>query len=160
MIEGERVVTAMAFNILHIHQKKLISMKDMDEMTEFLQIQLHKDFGYNDDSVIKELEHSMAKLRKHKMDLPPPPQECELPKYEFGRFIEPKFEQKIGRRKTKFTEVERKTTKNVIHRYVSDCVRCFSVFIFLKSYFIDKKKTLMETIMTWSLNIHTTIYQN
>ncbi|XP_055313838.1 USP6 N-terminal-like protein isoform X2 [Sitodiplosis mosellana] len=116
MIEGERVVTAMAFTILRIHRKKLMNMRDMDEMTEFLQINLHKNFGYDDDFVIKVLEQSMGDLRKYKMDLPPPPQECELPKYEFGRFIEPEFDTKVGRRKTKFTDVERKTTETVIHR--------------------------------------------
>lgn len=60
MIEGERVVTAMAFTILRIHRKKLMKMRDMDEMTEFLQINLHKDFGYDDDFVIKVLEQSMV----------------------------------------------------------------------------------------------------
>lgn len=118
MIEGERVVTAMAFTILRIHRKKLMNMRDMDEMTEFLQINLHKNFGYDDDFVIKVLEQSMGDLRKYKMDLPPPPSESELPKYEFGRFIEPEFDTKVGRRKTKFTEVERRTTETVIHRYV------------------------------------------
>lgn len=116
MIEGERVVTAMAFTILRIHRKKLMAMKDMDEITQFLQIQLHKDFGYDDDFVIKVLEQSMADLKKYKMDLPPPPQQCELPKYEFGRFIEPEFETKVGRRKPKFSEIERRTTDAVILR--------------------------------------------
>lgn len=119
MIEGERVVTAMAYTILLLHRKKLMNMKDMDEMTQFLQIHLNKDFGYEDDYVIKVLKQSMDHLRKYKMDLPPPPEECELPKYEFGRIIEPEFDTKVGRRKTKFTEVERKTTETVILRYVT-----------------------------------------
>lgn len=119
MIEGERVVTAMAFTILRIHRKKLLNMRDMDEMTQFLQHRLHKNFGYDDDYVIRVLEQSMADLRKYKMDLPPPPQQSELPKYEFGRIIEPEFEAKVGRRKTKFTETERKTTETVITRYVN-----------------------------------------
>lgn len=96
MIEGERVVTAMAFTILRIHYKKLIKMKDMDEITDFLQCQLHKNFGYTDDYVIKILEQSMAELKRFKMDLPPPPQESELPKYECGRFIEPDYESKVS----------------------------------------------------------------
>lgn len=116
MIEGERVVTAMAFTILRIHRKKLMNMKDMDEMTEFLQSRLHKNFGYDDDYVIKVLEQSMADLRKYKMDLPPPAQQAELPKYEFGRIIEPEFDTKVGRRKSRFTETERKTTETVITR--------------------------------------------
>lgn len=118
MIEGERVVTAMAFTILRIHRKKLLKMRDMDEMIEFLQMRLHKDFGYDDDVVIKVLEQSMADLRKYKMDLPPPPQQIELPKHEFGRFIEPEFDTKVGRRKQKFTDTERRTTETVILRLV------------------------------------------
>lgn len=96
MIEGERVVTAMAFTILRMHRKKLLKMRDMDEITDFLQCQLHRDFGYSDDFVIKVLEQSMTDLRRFKMDLPPPPQECELPKYECGRFIEPDYESKVS----------------------------------------------------------------
>lgn len=96
MIEGERVVTAMAFTILRIHSKKLLKMRDMDEMTEFLQCQLNKNFGYTDDYVIKVLEQSMSDLRRYKMDLPPPPHESELPKYECGRFIEPDYESKVS----------------------------------------------------------------
>lgn len=96
MIEGERVVTAMAFTILRMHYKKLLRMKDMDEMTDFLQCQLHKNFGYPENDVIKVLEQSMIDLKRFKMDLPPPPSECELPKYECGRFIEPEYESKVS----------------------------------------------------------------
>lgn len=54
------------------------------------------------------------------MDLPPPPQPCELPKYEeFGRVIsEPEFDKKVGRRKSKFTDTERRTTEAIITRLV------------------------------------------
>lgn len=116
MIEGERAVTAMAFTILRIHHKKLIKMKDMDEMTDFLQSKLHKDFGHDDNYVIKVLEQSMSDLKRFKMDLPPPPQPCELPKYEFGRFIEPEFESKIGRRRPTISDTERKATEKIILR--------------------------------------------
>lgn len=142
MIEGERVVTAMAFTILRIHRKKLIKMRDMDEMTEFLQTQLHKDFGHDDDYVIRVLEQSMADLKRYKMDLPPPPLPCELPKYEFGRFIEPEFDSKVGRRKQKFTDAERKVTDDVILRYVwtfqqhlqeSRCTNLFFSYSFRQS---------------------------
>lgn len=117
MIEGERVVTAMAFTILRIHRDKLLKMKDMDEMTEFLQSSLHKNFGYDDDYVIKALRHSMTELRRYHMDLPPPPNENELPKYKFGTFIEPDVDRIIGHRKSDFTPDERRTTKNIIQRY-------------------------------------------
>lgn len=62
---------------------------------ECSQSKLHKDFGYDDDSVIKALEHSMDELRKAKMDLPPPAQANEFPKKKFGLFVEPNFEAKV-----------------------------------------------------------------
>lgn len=116
MLEGERVVTAMAYTILRLHHNKLLKMKDMDLMTDFLQTQLHKDFGYDDDYVIRALENSMAELRRYKMDLPPHPQDHEFPQNPLGQFVEPDFETKIGLRKTAFTDNERKTTENVIMR--------------------------------------------
>lgn len=122
MIEGERVVTAMAFTILRIHRDKLLKMKDMDEMTDFLQSRLHKNFGYDDDNVIKALRHSMTELRKYNMDLPPPPNENELPKNEFGTFIEPDVDRIIGRRKSDFTPDETRTTKNIIQRFDVQCI--------------------------------------
>ncbi|XP_037041907.1 USP6 N-terminal-like protein isoform X3 [Bradysia coprophila] len=114
MIEGERVVVAMAFTILRLHRTKLLKMKDMDLMTDFLQSQLHKDFGYDDDYVIRAVEQSMVDLKRHKMDLPPPPLPRELPKHPLGQFIEPNIESKIGRRKSLFTQNELKTTETVI----------------------------------------------
>lgn len=145
MIEGERVVTAMAFTILRIHRKKLMAMRDMDEMTQFLQIQLNKDFGYDDDYVIKYLEQSMADLKKYKMDLPPPPSQCELPKYEFGRFIEPEFETKVGRRKTKFSEMERRTTQTVILRYSRQLPLIFFENKNYSRFATGKRKTFRAT---------------
>lgn len=129
MIEGERVVTAMAFTILRIHRNKLLKMKDMDLMTDLLQTQLHRDFGYSDDYVIRVLEQSMADLKRYKMDLPPPAAEHEFPRRPLGQFVEPDYETKIGRRKNLFSDNERKTTESLIIRQDSitpDVVSNFS----------------------------------
>lgn len=88
----------------------------MDLIVQFLQVKLHKDFGYDDDRVIKALEHSMDELRKAKLDLPPAATENEFPKRPFGIFTEPSFEAKIGRRKPIFTETEKEVTDTVILR--------------------------------------------
>lgn len=53
--------------------------QSMDEMIAFLQVTLQKDFGYNDDYVIKTFEQCSEDLRKAKMDLPPPAPESEYP---------------------------------------------------------------------------------
>ncbi|KAJ6649203.1 USP6 N-terminal-like protein [Pseudolycoriella hygida] len=116
MIEGERVVVAMAFTILRLHRTKLLKMKDMDLMTDFLQTQMHKDFGYDDDYVIRAVEQSMIELKRNKMDLLPPPLPREFPQNPLGKFIEPDIETKIGRRKSVFTQNELRTTEAVILR--------------------------------------------
>lgn len=86
----------------------------MDSMCHYLQIQLQKDFGYDDDYVIKSFEQCSEELRKAKMDLPPPATEAEFPQKEFGLFVEPSQNEKIGHRKSDFTEIEKEATEHVI----------------------------------------------
>ncbi|KAJ6649202.1 USP6 N-terminal-like protein [Pseudolycoriella hygida] len=106
MVDGERVVVAMAFTILRLHRTKLLKMKDMDLMTDFLLIQLHKDFGYDDDFVIRAVEQSMVDLKRIKMDLPPPPLTHEFPQNSLGVCIECKTESKGGRSRNEISENE------------------------------------------------------
>lgn len=59
--------------------------KGMEELIEFLQIDLEKDFGYHDDEAINALLNSINELRRHKMELPiDPPLESEKPTKPFG----------------------------------------------------------------------------
>ena len=48
------------------------------------------------------------------MDLPPPPSDIEFPQRAFGVFVEPTKDEKIGHRKSGFTEIEKEVTDNVI----------------------------------------------
>ncbi|XP_058822214.1 USP6 N-terminal-like protein isoform X1 [Topomyia yanbarensis] len=116
MLFGERVLTAMAYTILKIHKVKLLRMKDMDQITEFLQITLYKNFGYDDDTVIKTLQLAMYELKKLNLDKLPAPPPSEFPKYPFGQFIEPSFDTKIGHRNEKFTEKETELKQTVLYR--------------------------------------------
>ena len=43
MMYGERVLTAMAYTILKVHKTKLLRMKDMDQVTDFLQVSFDAD---------------------------------------------------------------------------------------------------------------------
>lgn len=79
----------------------------------YLQVKLQKDFGYDDDFVIKALEQCSEELRKAKMDLPPNASEAEFPQ-KLGVFVEPTKDEKIGHRKPDFNEIEREVTENVI----------------------------------------------
>lgn len=120
LLDGERVVTAMAYTILRLHRTKLLKLKDMDLVVQYLQVcnlmrfrllhfteliksfehilcfqtKLCNDFSYDDDYVIKTLEHSMEELKKVKMDLPPPPHADEKPK-QLGKMLETSNDAKV-----------------------------------------------------------------
>lgn len=74
---------------------------NMEEMVTTLQMDLAKNFGYDDDVVIESLSLCMEELRKAKMHLPPPPSRdspIEIPTKPFGLFVPSSVEQFIGRR--------------------------------------------------------------
>ncbi|KAF2879909.1 hypothetical protein ILUMI_26238 [Ignelater luminosus] len=113
LLDGERVITAMAFTILKLHKRSIMKLNDMDSIVNFIQVKLYKDFMYDDDTVIQTLEKSMDELKRSKLDHPGPPQKDEIPSRPFGILIQPTFEQIVGRRAEKFTEKE-KTTNEII----------------------------------------------
>lgn len=60
----------------------------MEELLEFLQVDLEKDFGYHDDEAIAALAQSISELRKSKMHLPrDPPPDSEKPTRPFGYLL-------------------------------------------------------------------------
>ncbi|KAL8222337.1 UNVERIFIED_CONTAM: USP6 N-terminal-like protein [Gekko kuhli] len=69
ILEGERVLTAMSYTILKMHRKHLMKL-EMEELVEFLQETLAKDFFFEDDFVIEQLQSSMGELKRAKLDLP------------------------------------------------------------------------------------------
>jgi USP6 N-terminal-like protein len=115
LLEGESVATTMAYTVLKVHKNKLLKLKDMDMIVNYLQVKLQKDFGYDDDYVIKVFEQCSEELRKAKMELPPPAPENEFPQKPFGVFVEPTKDAVIGHRKSDFSEIEKEVTENVIN---------------------------------------------
>uniref|UniRef100_A0A8C9ST67 USP6 N-terminal-like protein n=1 Tax=Scleropages formosus TaxID=113540 RepID=A0A8C9ST67_SCLFO len=83
ILEGERVLTAMSYTVLKMHRKQLMKLS-MEELVEFLQVTLSKNFIFEDDLVIEQLQTCMAELRRAKLELPPPGKEDELPKKSLG----------------------------------------------------------------------------
>uniref|UniRef100_A0AAY4CKH8 Rab-GAP TBC domain-containing protein n=1 Tax=Denticeps clupeoides TaxID=299321 RepID=A0AAY4CKH8_9TELE len=71
ILEGEKILTAMAYTVLKIHKKRLLKM-GLEDLREFLQEQISESFNLSDDIVIEQLQASMSELRKMKLDLPPP----------------------------------------------------------------------------------------
>lgn len=84
ILEGERVLTAMSYTILKLHKKTLMKCS-MEDLVKFLQVTLSKDFFFEDDIVIEQLQNSMSELKRYKLDLPPPGNEEELPKKPLGQ---------------------------------------------------------------------------
>uniref|UniRef100_A0A182NFU7 Rab-GAP TBC domain-containing protein n=1 Tax=Anopheles dirus TaxID=7168 RepID=A0A182NFU7_9DIPT len=116
MMFGERVLTAMAYTILKIHKSALLRMKDMDEVTDFLQTRLHQKFGYDDDHVIKVLQNSLDELKRLKLLNLPPPSANELPTVPRGQAVEPSTKARIGHRNEQFSEREIALKETVLYR--------------------------------------------
>ncbi|XP_067626342.1 USP6 N-terminal-like protein isoform X2 [Eurosta solidaginis] len=122
LLEGERVVTAMAVTILYLHKHDLLRLNDMDSIIEYLQVKLHKNFGYNDDYVIEALERMLKKLKELKLDAAPPPKPNEFPLRPLGQFVEADIEKKIGRRRSEYTDTEKQVITDVILRSEQNAV--------------------------------------
>ncbi|KAL8614531.1 hypothetical protein ACOMHN_014110 [Nucella lapillus] len=97
MLEGDRLLVAMSYCILKMHRRRLLKMP-MEELSVFMQQSLEKDFHYEDDLVIEQLQVCQEELRKAKMDMPPTARNNEKPTLPFGLDIQPSVEQLIGRR--------------------------------------------------------------
>ncbi|XP_072530228.1 USP6 N-terminal-like protein [Salminus brasiliensis] len=84
ILEGERVLPAMSYTILKLHKKTLMKLS-MEDLVEFLQVTLSKDFFFEDDFVIEQLQNNMAELRRSKLELPPAGKDDEFPKKPLGQ---------------------------------------------------------------------------
>uniref|UniRef100_G3N822 USP6 N-terminal-like protein n=1 Tax=Gasterosteus aculeatus aculeatus TaxID=481459 RepID=G3N822_GASAC len=84
ILEGERVLPTMSYTILKLHKKHLMKLS-MEELVEFLQVTLSKNFFFEDDFVVEQLQASMAELRRAKLELPVAGKDDELPKKPLGQ---------------------------------------------------------------------------
>ncbi|KAL6459823.1 hypothetical protein MHYP_G00315820, partial [Metynnis hypsauchen] len=84
ILEGERVLPAMSYTILKLHKKTLMKLS-MEDLVEFLQVTLSKDFFFDDDFVIEQLQNNMAELRRSKLELPPAGKDEEFPNKPLGQ---------------------------------------------------------------------------
>ncbi|KAF7224770.1 TBC1 domain family member 10B [Nothobranchius furzeri] len=84
ILEGEKILTAMAYTIFKLHQKRLMKLQ-LEDLREFLQEQLALSFFLPDDVVVEQLQACMSELHSKKLDLPPPGKSDELPKKPLGQ---------------------------------------------------------------------------
>uniref|UniRef100_A0A8C7N6E4 USP6 N-terminal-like protein n=1 Tax=Oncorhynchus kisutch TaxID=8019 RepID=A0A8C7N6E4_ONCKI len=94
ILEGERVLTAMSYTVLKLHKSKTrtkvfshchLLKLSMEDLVEFLQVTLAKDFFFEDDFVIEQLQNNMVELRRSKLELAAPGKEDEYPKKLLGQ---------------------------------------------------------------------------
>jgi len=118
LLEGECIMFAVAYTILKIHRKVLLKM-GMDEILEFLQKTLEKEFVYEDDYFIETaLRENLAELKSIRLHTAGPTPENEFPKTQFGVIKDPSREQDIlvGRRvhtdKTEFNVINQTKVKD------------------------------------------------
>ncbi|RUS85975.1 hypothetical protein EGW08_006245 [Elysia chlorotica] len=100
MLEGDILLVSMAYCIIKVHRRRIMKMQ-MDELLTFFQTNLEKDFVYEDDTVIEQLQICMEELRKARMAVPPKPKKNESPTLPFGLDIAPSVEQLIGKKSEK-----------------------------------------------------------
>lgn len=84
ILEGEKMLNAMAYTTFKLHKKRLQKLQ-LEDLREFLQEQLAVSFFLPDDVVIEQLQASMSELRSKKLDQPPPAKSEELPKKPLGQ---------------------------------------------------------------------------
>ncbi|XP_032441134.1 USP6 N-terminal-like protein [Xiphophorus hellerii] len=84
ILEGDKILTAMAYTILKLHKKRLMKFQ-LEDLREFLQEQLADSFLLLDDLVVEQLQTAMSDLRGKKLDRPPPAKSDELPKKPLGQ---------------------------------------------------------------------------
>lgn len=94
-MDGDRVLPAVAYTVMKMHKRQLLTMESLDEFCNYLQMKLEKDFGYDDDVVISTVERNMEELKRAKLDYPGPPLPHELPRQPIGSFKEPTFTSKV-----------------------------------------------------------------
>ncbi|XP_039989950.1 USP6 N-terminal-like protein [Xiphias gladius] len=84
ILEGEKMLTAMAYATLKLHKKRLQKLQ-LEDLREFLQEQLAASFFLPDDVVVEQLQAAMSELRGKKLDQSPPAKSDELPKKPLGQ---------------------------------------------------------------------------
>ncbi|KAK2842047.1 hypothetical protein Q5P01_012247 [Channa striata] len=84
ILEGEKMLTAMAYTTLKLHRKRVQKLQ-LEDLREFFQEQLAVSFLFPDDVVIEQLHAAMSELRSKKLDQPPPAKSDELPKKPLGQ---------------------------------------------------------------------------
>ncbi|KAM8910491.1 USP6 N-terminal-like protein [Spinachia spinachia] len=84
ILEGERVLPTMSYTVLKLHKKHLMKLS-MEELVEFLQVTLSKNFFFEDDFVVEQLQASMVELKRAKLELPAAGKDDEYPKKPLGQ---------------------------------------------------------------------------
>lgn len=64
------IIKMLIYNVIFSPYIEHLMKLQMEELVEFLQDSLAKDFFYEDDFVIEQLQNSISELKRAKLDLP------------------------------------------------------------------------------------------
>ncbi|XP_028409202.1 USP6 N-terminal-like protein isoform X2 [Dendronephthya gigantea] len=77
LLEGDKILTAMAYNLMKIHKKKFVK-QPMEDIVEFLQEKM-SEYPYNIDQIMDQLQESRFELKKGGLESPPAASSEEFP---------------------------------------------------------------------------------
>ncbi|XP_037087277.1 USP6 N-terminal-like protein [Pollicipes pollicipes] len=115
LLDGEKVLVTGAYMILKVHRKTLQHLP-MEEILEFLQVRLERDFQQDDDSAMLELERCVEELRRGRLDQPAPPPDQELPQRPFGLQLQPPPVRAQSGRRSQMAPSEEKIIGDILRR--------------------------------------------
>ncbi|XP_050431814.1 USP6 N-terminal-like protein [Adelges cooleyi] len=85
LLEGDKILSAMAFCLLKLHRSQLYTL-GMDDILHFLQVKLEQNYQYSPDFTMEKLQECLVELKKSKLDTAGQPSQNEQLKRELGVF--------------------------------------------------------------------------
>jgi len=82
ILEGDRILTAMAYHILKMFRKQILKM-DLEGIAPLLQEDV-PGYNFDNDEIMESLQETIAELKRGKLDKAPPPTEAEQPSKPLG----------------------------------------------------------------------------
>jgi len=77
ILEGDRILTAMAFHILKMFRKQILKM-DLEGIAPLLQEEI-PSYNFDNDEIMESLQETIVDLKRAKLDKAPPPTPEEFP---------------------------------------------------------------------------------
>lgn len=124
-MDGENILLATSYGLLKMHRRSLSRM-GMEEIVEFLQVHLARNFGYTDNDAVENVAKCLDEIQRAKLDCSAGSKQIpagEQPQKPFGVFEIPSVDAAIGRRRADFSDQERAARAAVVARMAEQQAR-------------------------------------